>query len=45
MCKVHAVFDFFKVKEAVEVSDVIMSVEDIEATEVFRTTQILKYNG
>ena len=38
-------FWFFEAKEAVEVieaSDVIMSFEVIEATKVFRTTQILK---
>ncbi len=47
LCKVHAVFLFFEVKEAVEVieaSDVTMSVEVIEATEVFRTTQSLEIN-
>ena len=41
LCKVHAVFLFFEVKEAVEVieaSDVTMSVEVIEATEVFKIT-------
>ena len=40
VCKVHAVFLFLEAKEAVEVteaSDVIMSVEVIEATEFFRT--------
>jgi hypothetical protein len=38
---VHAAFDFFEAKEAVEVieaSDFIMSVEVIEATEVFKIT-------
>ena len=39
VCKVHAVFLSLEAKEAVEVIDVIMSVEVIEATEVFRTTQ------
>ena len=41
VCKVHAVLCFLEAKEAVEVteaSDVIMSVEVIEATEFFRTT-------
>ena len=41
LCKMHAVFLFFEVKEAVkfiEASDVTMSVEVIEATEVFKTT-------
>ena len=40
-------FLFLEAKEAVEVieaSDVIMSVEVIEATGVFRTTQSLKIN-
>ena len=40
LCKVHGVFLFFEVKEAVEVieaNDVTMFVEVIEATEVFRT--------
>ena len=40
-------FLIFKAKEAVEVieaSDIIMSVEFIEATEVFITAQILKIN-
>ena len=41
VCKVYAVFLSLEAKEAVEVieaSDVIMSVEVTEATEVFRTT-------
>ena len=40
-CKMQAAFAFFKAKEAVEVidaSDVIMSVEVIEAIEVFKIT-------
>ena len=40
VCKVHAVFLSLEAKEAVEVieaSDVIMSVEVIGATEVFKT--------
>ena len=40
VCKVNAVFLFLDAKEAVEVteaSDVIMSVEVVEATELFRT--------
>jgi hypothetical protein len=48
VCKVHAVFLFLDAKEAVEVieaSDVIISVEIIEDTEVFRTTQSLKINN
>ena len=43
----HAVLLFFEAKEAVDVSeasDIIMLVEVIEATEVFRTTQSLKIN-
>ena len=41
VCKVHAIFLCLEAKEAVEVieaSHVTMSVEVIEATEVFRTT-------
>ena len=48
VCKVHAVFLFLEAKEAVEVieaSDVIMPVEVIEVTKVFRTTQNLKINN
>ena len=40
VCKVHAVFLLLEAKEAVEVieaSDVIMSVEVIEATESFKS--------
>ena len=48
VCKVHAVlFLFLETKEAVDVieaSDIILSVEVNEATEVFRTTQSLKIN-
>ena len=47
VCKVHAIFSSLEAKEAVEVieaSDFIMSVEVNEATEVFRTIQILKIN-
>jgi hypothetical protein len=48
VCKVHAVFLILEANEAVEVieaSDVILSVELIEATEVFRTTCGLKTNN
>ena len=49
VCKVHAVlFLFLETKEAVDVieaSDIILSVEVNEATEVFRTTQSLKINN
>ena len=41
VCKVHAILSFLEAKEAVEVikaSNVIMSVEVIGATEVFKTT-------
>ena len=41
MCKVQADFEIFEAKKAVEVidaSDVIMSVEVIEATEVLKMT-------
>ncbi len=41
VCKVHALFLCLEAKEA---SDVTMSVEVIEATEVFRTPQSLKIN-
>ena len=47
-CKVHDIFLFLEAKEAVEVidaSDVITSVEVIEATKFFRTTQSLKINN
>ena len=48
VCKVHAIFLSLEAKEAVEVieaSDFIMSVEVIEATEVFRITLSLKINN
>ena len=48
VCKVHDVFLLLENKEAVKVieaSDVIMSVEVIEAKEVFRTTCSLKINN
>ena len=48
VCKVQAVFFLFleatEAVEVIEASDVIMSVEVNEATEVFRTTQSLKIN-
>ena len=48
VCKVHAIFLLLEAKEAVEVieaSNVIIPVEVIEATEVFRTTFSLKINN
>ena len=48
VCKVHAIFLSLEAREAVEVieaSDVSMSVEVIEATEVFRGTFSLKTNN
>ena len=42
VCKMHAVFLILEAKEAAEVteaSDIIMSVEVIEVTEVFRSTE------
>ena len=44
VCKVHAVLSFLEAKEAVEASNIIMLVEVIEATKVFRTTQSLQIN-
>ena len=45
VCKVHAVFLLLEAKQAVKASDVIMSVEVMEATEVFRITRSLKINN
>ena len=47
VCKMHAVFLILEAKEAAEVtdaSDIIMPVEVIEVTEVFRSTEGLEIN-
>ena len=48
VCKMHAVFLILEAKEAAEVteaSDIIMSVQVIEVTEVFRSTEGLEINN